>query len=503
MADYISDAVEDDLPLVRRERRMKSISALKIGCIIPIFFLATTIGSQAQIFNNLFQFDGTNGSDPGMSLIQGIDGNFYGTTQEGGNFLTECGNNGCGTVFKISPSGTLTTIYNFCAQKSSEGFCLDGVDPVASLVQANDGNFYGTTAAGGSSNFGTVFRITPAGALTTMHNLGGADGFAPYASMVQGTDGNLYGTASAGGNFNGTIFKITPSGIWTVLHTFNGADGSTPDGRLTQARSGAFYGTTSGGGTNCLPNGCGTIFKMTLGGALTTLHNFDGNDGANPWAGLVQGPDGSLYGTTGGVNGGSTSTVFKITLGGTLTTLSTLCSQPNCAYGYAPDDGLIFASDGNLYGTTEFGGNDACDEDCGTIFNITPSGALTTLYNFDGTEGRYPRAGLLQATNGSFYGTTGFYYSAEPGTVFNLSMLLAPFVETRPDSGRVGASVIILGDNLAGTTGVTFNGTAATLSLVSNSAIKVAVPVGATSGIVAVTTPSGTLKTIATFRVTP
>jgi uncharacterized repeat protein (TIGR03803 family) len=336
-------------PRYLEKEDMKSISAVKIGCIVFMFFLATTIGSQAQIFNTLFQFDGTNGSDPRMSLIQGIDGNFYGTTSEGGNFLTECGNEGCGTVFKISPSGTLTTIYNFCAQLSSGGFCLDGEAPIASLLQANDGNFYGTTAGGGSSNFGTVFRITPAGALTTLHNLGGADGFAPYASMVQGIDGNFYGTASAGGNFNGTIFKITPSGIWTILNTFNGANGSAPDGRLIQAKNGAFYGTTLFGGSNCLPNGCGTIFKMTPGGALTTLHNFDGTDSANPWAGLVQGPDGSLYGTTGGVNSSSTSTVFKITLGGTLTTLSTLCSQPNCAYGYSPDDGLIFASDGNLY----------------------------------------------------------------------------------------------------------------------------------------------------------
>jgi uncharacterized repeat protein (TIGR03803 family) len=236
---------------------------------------------------------------------------------------------------------------------------------------------------------------------------------------------------------------------------------------------------------------------------------------------LVQATNGNLYGTTS--TGGDTlnyfiglGTVFKITPGGKLTTLYRFCEQfIPCTDGFYPYAGLVQATDGNLYGTTEYGGNNNCavgDPGCGTIFRITTSGELTTLYSFCGqvpcTDGAYPYAGLVQATNGTFYGTT---YSGGDvadtncvggcGAVFSLSVGLGPFVETVPTSGEVGATVKILGNSLKGATSVTFKGTAATFKVVSSSEIITTVPTGATTGTVKVVTPSGTLSSNVAFLV--
>jgi uncharacterized repeat protein (TIGR03803 family) len=234
-------------------------------------------------------------------LVQGSDGNFYGTTQVGGT-------NGSGTVFKITPSGALTTLHSF------DG--ADGSNPAAVLMQASDGNLYGTTEAGGANgNYGTVFKITPAGTLTTLHSFGGADGWEPAAGLVQASDGNFYGTTYIGGaNGNyGTVFKITPTGTLTTLYSFCSqsgcADGALPRAGLVQASDGDFYGTTAFGGANYYE---GTVFKITPNGTLTTLHSFDGADGGDPNA-LVQASDGNFYGTTvlGGANGDN-GTVFRL-----------------------------------------------------------------------------------------------------------------------------------------------------------------------------------------------
>jgi len=216
------------------------------------------------------------------------------------------------------PAQTFTTLYSFCSQTN----CTDGFVPVAGLIQGTDGKFYGTTEYGGASNAcwsgnhavgcGTVFEITPNGALTT-YSFNGADGAYPYAGLAEGTDGNFYGTTSFGGanGHFGTVFKITASGMLTTLHSFDGTDGEAPAAGPVQATSldGNFYGTTTSGGAY----GAGTLFKITPGGTLTTLYSFDGKDGEWPYAGLVQATDGNFYGTTafGGADGGGT--VFKIT----------------------------------------------------------------------------------------------------------------------------------------------------------------------------------------------
>ncbi len=223
-------------------------------CVFLLFLAATTIALVAQTFTTLVNFDGPNGVGPqAVALVQGTDGNLYGTTFSGGS-SSGCEFEGCGTVFKMTAAGAVTTLYSFCVQAG----CSDGSNPEAGLILATDGNFYGSTTVGGSNGYGTVFRVTPDGKLTT-------------------------------------------------LHSFNLADGYRPIGNLTQAANGSFYGTTSNGGdvTCNSPYGCGTVFRITSQGAFTTLHIFKGQpDGDGPFSGLTLGSDGNLYGTT--ESGGAT-----------------------------------------------------------------------------------------------------------------------------------------------------------------------------------------------------
>jgi len=255
-----------------------------------------------------------------------------------------------------------------------------------------------------------------------LHSFDDADGAWPYWALLQATDGNLYGvTPSRGAYGYGTVFKITPSGALTTTHSFcSGSgcpDGAGPEAGLVQAADGSLYGITVNGGAY----GAGTVFKITLSGTLTTLQSFDYTDGSGPYTALVQATDGNFYGTTccGGANG--FGTVFNLTPSGTLTTLYSFCSQSGCADGRYPYGGLIQSSDGNLYGTTTEGGANGD----GTIFKITSSSTLTTLYTFCSqggcTDGANPYAGLVQATDGNLYGTTYNGGAYNNGTVFEIS----------------------------------------------------------------------------------
>jgi uncharacterized repeat protein (TIGR03803 family) len=362
-------------------------------------------GSSSNVETVLYGFaGGTDGFDPSAPLVQGSDGNFYGTTL-GNYYEPGVGTNQYGSVFKITPSGTLTALHDFSS--------TDGATAFAGLVQGSDGNFYGTTTYGGGSNDGTVFKITPTGTLTTLHSFSGTDGSNPYGSLAQGSDGNFYGTTVRGPNGNGTVFEITPGGTLTNLYSFSGGDGSTPVAGLVLGSDGNFYGINSGGGAS----NDGTVFKITTSGALTTLHSFNGTDGANPYASLAQGSDGNFYGTT--IYGGTSNygTVFKITPSGTLTTLYSFSGADPYVYG-----GLVQGSDGNFYGTTYLGGT----YDVGTVFSITPSGTLTSLYSFTDSftsvpDGEAPMAGLVQGSSGSFYGTTTYGGGCGGGTIFEIT----------------------------------------------------------------------------------
>jgi uncharacterized repeat protein (TIGR03803 family) len=451
-------------------------------------------------FRTLVDFNGFSGYVPQASLVQGTDGNLYGTTTEGGN--------GFGTIFKMTPAGTVTTLYSFRTQAN----CSDGATPYGSLVLGTDENFYGTTAGGGAGHpnpcyfgDGTIFKITPSGTLTTLHVFRATDGSYPHAGLIQASDGNFYGTTTDGGEtVYGTVFKMTPEGVFTTLHSFTGADGAYPLGALVEGTDGDLYGTTYQGGEHY---GYGTIFKITPQGELTTLHSFDSIDGANPYAGLIQASNGNFYGTTS--SGGLATceffcgTIFEVTPAGTLTTVG---------YAANPEAGLVQATDGSFYGTSKWGGANCTSgfgDGCGTVFRLTQGGRLGILYNFcsqlDCADGWWPVGGLVQATNGIFYGTTtiGGSQDQDGGTAFSLATGLEPFVITLPTSRAVGQRVAILGNNLTGATSVTFNGTPATFTVVSSTEISATVPAGAATGPVQVVTPTGTLTSNVNFQVLP
>ena len=310
------------------------------------------------------------------------------------------------------PAQTLQTLCSFVG--------TNGSYPAAALTLGNDGNFYGSTVAGGITNTpynsiytegtGTIFRVTTNGALTTLVFFNSTNGAQPCAALTLGADGNFYGTTSSGGNLNlnsgtgyGTVFKVTINGTLTPLVYFNGVNGAYPDGALTLGSDGNFYGTTSGGSIDW-----GTVFKVTTHGMLTTLVSFARTNGAYPYASLTLGTDGNFYGTTfyGGSHGGydGYGTVFKVTTNGSLTTLVSF----NNTNGAHPFTALTLGSDGNFYGSTSVGGitNSIYPNGMGTVFKVTTNGTLTTLLSFTGTNGAYPRAMLTLSAEGNFYGST-------------------------------------------------------------------------------------------------
>jgi uncharacterized repeat protein (TIGR03803 family) len=440
----------------------------------------------AQTETVVYDFQGSpDGAAPG-TLIQGTDGNFYGMTASGGNVVADYCPAGCGTVFELSPvpgGGCLggsytgngwceTVLYSFCSQAS----CSDGYNPDA-LIQGNDGNFYGTTFDGGTGaqNSGTVFKITPQGSLTVLYNFCSQtnciDGRFPL-NLIKGTNGNFYGvTEQGGGGVStsgpgcfaavgecGTVFEITPPGSLTTLYSFcsqtNCSDGIYPTD-LIQGNDGNFYGTTRGGAGGTSGGAGGTVFEITPDGSLTTLYNFcskkDCADGYSPF-GLIQAKNGNFYGITQGSGDPQEKTVcpsepssgtpscpsvFALA-GGNLSTL----------YKFVETDvyvaSLIQANDSNFYGLTSPYVAEACSGPCGSVFKVTPSRKLTTLYNFCSqsgcTDGYGPQV-LVQAANGDFFGGTFFGGTYNHGTVFSLPGP-HPVVTLSPESLNFGKEAL-------------------------------------------------------------
>jgi uncharacterized repeat protein (TIGR03803 family) len=477
------------------QRRFAGICCVARASFAAVLLcVVTSIASASVTYKDLVNFDTTNGQNPNdVALVQGIDGDLYGTTQLGGDY-------GNGTVFKISPSGTLTTLWNFCREKNSNGFCSDGDQPMAGLTLVIGGDLYGTTFGGGEHNAGTVFKITPAGELTTIYSFcslsGCADGLNPNAgtALIQGTDGNLYGSTS--NNF----FRLTPAGKLTTLYAYPEFVVQYPTG-VVQASDGNFYLTVSGGVAQN-----GFILKITPAGKATTLYSFcsitNCLDGANPGGPLVQGANGSLYGTT--ANGGKygDGTFFELTLAGKLTTLHSFDYGTAGNLGAYENSGVILGADGNFYGVAYEGG-EICEFGCGTLFRMTSAGVLTTVYEFTGGNDSQGPWGLMQDTDGTFYGTTPAGGSKNLGTVYSVSDGLAPFVELVTNYGPVGKTIDILGRGFTGATGVTFDGVKATFDNVSDTYMTVVVPSGALTGTVEVTTFTDTYKSNKIFKVTP
>jgi uncharacterized repeat protein (TIGR03803 family) len=463
---------------------------------IGVCLLLLAISSSAQTFTTLHTFDVTDGAFPFGTLVQGLDGNFYGTTAQG-NGRNQCAL-GCGTVFKITPEGTLTTLHNFDK--------TDGAYPVAGLVLGTDGNFYGSTFGDDSPQSTSeplpsfIFQITPDGTLTNLPQT--AHVASPSALMQNVMNGTFYGTA---GRF---VFSATADGE-SFIHTFCGQPscGGTAHGYnllapLIQGTDLFMYGTTEAGGEASIGSPGGTVFKIGTGGVVTTVHTFQDSEGVGPVGALAEGSDGNFYGTTsgGGEDGGGT--VFEMSPSGEVTTL---CQFASSTDSFHPVAGVIQGTDGNFYGTTEFGGafvSSGNTSGYGTVFQVTAAGTLTTLHSFDVTDGVYPQAGLVQGTDGNLYGvTTGTDATHAWGTVFKISMGLAPFLKTVPVAAYPGKQIFILGTNLTGATSVTFGGTSAAFTVVSATEITATVPKGAAAGTVQVVTPSGTLSSNVPFRV--
>ena len=360
-------------------------------------FKITLTGRESVIYSF-----GSSANDGAMSalaaysrgLTLGNDGNFYGVTYSGGS-------QSAGTVFKISPTGTETVLHSF------SGNLTDGYGPVGRLTLGNDGNFYGMTSGGGANHSGTVFKITPDGTETILYSFAGGtgDGSSPVSgSLVLGNDGNFYGMTSGGGahsnnNGYGVVFRITPTGTETVLYSFAGYpnDGGSPQGSLVQGNDGCLYGMTYGGGNR----GDGAFFKVSTAGAEAMLFAFanGASDGSNPSGALAQDPDGNLYGLTyiGGANAGGT--VYKATTNNTVTTLYSF--GQGLSDGTQPSGALVFSADTYLYGVTGFGG-----ANYGTVFSIALDGTKTTLHDFVGTDGVRPGFGLIEGYDGYLYGVT-------------------------------------------------------------------------------------------------
>ena len=337
----------------------------------------------------LVNFTGPNGTYPIGALIQASDGNLYGTTSGGGAnppFATQYG-----TVFKVTLDGTLTTIFIF-TYDAMTGRSARWLEPQAALVQGTDGNLYGTTLNGGTDSsdsnngYGTIFKMSTTGTLlmsVTVH--GGAEPQYPRAPLIQGTDGNFYGTSYKGGDLafsGGTVFQCTPEGVVTVLHGFTDPEGDSPEGGLVQGSDGNLYGTTEGGGTANL----GAVYRVTLAGEFTVLHQFTGShptgptDGAQPFGEMILARDGNFYGTTSQGGAGNLGSIFQLTPAGVYTTVY---SFPNTGMsgagitGQQPRGTLLQTSDGNFVGTTTGGGAGGV----GTVFrlNIVPQPTLLNI----------------------------------------------------------------------------------------------------------------------------
>jgi uncharacterized repeat protein (TIGR03803 family) len=391
------------------------------GLAIAGFVVLSTSGAIAsEKVLHSFQ-GGGDGAYPNAGLIADSAGIFYGTTFRGGSG-TDCqtGSAGCGTVFKLAPDGTETVLYSFLGGS-------DGADPSASLITDGAGNLYGTTELGGGANYGTVFKLAADGTETVLYAFkGGSDGEYPPGGLVADKKGNFYGTTAAGGSANcpnggcGTVFEIMPDGTEIVLYTFlGGGDGEAPDAGLIMDKSGNLYGTTVEGGIDCDGASCGVIFKVTPGGVEDVLYSFQGGtDGYAPEAGLTMDAAGNLYDTTAAGGTAGNGTVFKLAPDGTETVLYSFRGGND---GWDPVAGVVMDKTGNLYGTTFSGGGKHCKRvGCGTIFKLAPDGTETVLSTLFGKHGVHPTASLLLGKHGLLYGTANAGGTDNDGVVFSV-----------------------------------------------------------------------------------
>ena len=404
-----------------------------VTLFILTFVAVAALPMQAQTFTVLHKFKGPpDGGFPNGGVIVDSKGNLYGTTSEGG---TGSCDGGCGTVFRLSPSGKVTILYSFTGTNG------DGKYPQGGLVRDISGNFYGTTYGGGTSGAacdgygcGTVFMMDSAGHETVLYSFsGGVDGATPEAGVVRDSKGNLYGTTKLGGLYEwGTVFMVDTSGTETVRHSFDGAmgDGGDVVGGLILDSAGMLFGTTQGGGivnSHCLPGleiGCGTVFQISTTGDETVLYDFSGHgDGNTPSGNVARDNAGNLYGTSQPQPTVGYGTIFKLDAAGGFIVLHTFTGG---AGGADPFAGLVRDSAGNLYGTTYQGGGGGAtcqtfDGGCGIAFELSPTGKFSVLHSFTGgADGGWLFAPLALDSKGNLYGTASIGGVGD-GTVFKIT----------------------------------------------------------------------------------
>lgn len=388
--------------------------ALGIATVVLLALPALLAPQMAQAgkYHVLYRFPGgDNGDGPDTGVVRDDAGNLYGTTPEGG------GNDGIeGIVYKLAPDGTETVLYNFDDYRN-------GDTPEAALYRDSaTGDLYGTTFYGGIHNQGVIFKLTPDGHETVLHNFNGfdtGDGAYPEAALIRDKKGTFYGTASEGGtNKEGVIFEFAKNGTLTVLHSFSQSDGLFPDSRLSMDKTGNLYGTAPRGGDS----DNGVVFKQAADGAFTLIHSFTGSkDGAGPAGGVVKDSEDNLYGATshGGdlscFGGRGCGTVYKIAPTGKLTVLHTFHGGRD---GEIPLAELFRSKSGTIYGTTAAGGDDNRD---GTVFRIDPDGSCRVIHRFNDVDGSGPAGKLIEA-NGILFGTTEYGGNVGgAGVVFSLN----------------------------------------------------------------------------------
>ena len=466
--------------------------------LLAMLVTAVTMPTHAQTFSQLYNF-GTKSGDalnPQGAIAQGLDGDLYSTSNTGGA-------HNWGSVFKVTPEGKEIVLYSFCSQTD----CTDGNSPYGGLTLRPDGHFLGTTEYNGvgvANSAGTIFDVSPTGTLTTLHTFTGPDGAAPISPPIEGPDGSFYGVTPSGGAASncGTLYRMTDAGF-TLLYEFDhpgAGNGCNPNGPLVLGSDGSLYGTTESGGLN----GPGTVFRATLNpGKATTVTFLSQRPDAfvGPPNNLIQGNDGNFYGMYG-------SFLFQMTPIGTFNVLATLpiqLGQAVVGLGQASDgnfyetvSGRSGSIDGVLYQVTP-AGSDSVIAGFGNNCNAFGSCPFVA---------EYPSSPPMQGTNGLLYGSTsgggtGTGCNGGCGVFYSWDNNLPPFVKTVQLMGPVGSSVEILGQGFNSSTTVSFNGTAAEVNLQSATSLCTKVPAGATTGLVTVTTSSGPLTSNTNFIVTP
>jgi uncharacterized repeat protein (TIGR03803 family)/YD repeat-containing protein len=380
------------------------------------------------------------------------------------------GSSNQGSIYQLTPGGVLTVLHSFNG--------TNGLKP-NNLIQANDGNFYGTTQEGGINGKGTIFRLTANGIFVSLYSFSNPDGIGPKAGLTQANDGNLYGTTYTGGyNNDGSLFRMTLDGILTIVHQFyfteSSVDGANPSSKLIQGKDNALYGTTEGGGSLAK----GTIFGMSLEGARTfsfdgSIYRFESQAPIKPIGGVIEASNGNLYGAFTSSPGATGGSIFQLNQPESLTYLHLFSNLNNYVEGNAPAGGLIQGKDGNFYGITTSGGS----KNLGTVFRIEPNGSFKTLYSFDGQNGSHPFGGVIQGNDGNFYGTAFDGGANNKGTLFKLIPQGFPSITSfSPGNSSVGSAVLITGKNFTDATSVTFNGVTADFTVNSPTQITAIVP---------------------------